>query len=48
MVVSRHQSVGQNHNLLTASMSFEKMTKLKYLGTRVKIKIVYTKELRAD
>jgi hypothetical protein len=35
MVVSRKQSGGQNHNLLTASKSPENVAKFKYLGTTV-------------
>jgi hypothetical protein len=35
MVVSRHQDVGQNHNLLIANKAFENMAKFKYLGTSV-------------
>jgi hypothetical protein len=35
MVVSYHQNVGQNHNLLIAKKSFENMVKFKYLKTKV-------------
>jgi len=35
MVVSCHQNVGQNQNLLTANKSFENMAKFIYLGMRV-------------
>jgi hypothetical protein len=35
MVVSRHQNLGQNYNLLTANKSFENVTKFKYLGKTV-------------
>jgi hypothetical protein len=35
MLVSHHQNVGQNHNLLTANRSFERVTKFWYLGTTI-------------
>jgi hypothetical protein len=35
MVMSRHQNVGKNHNLLTANKSFENVAKFKYFGITV-------------
>jgi hypothetical protein len=36
MVVSHHQNVGRNHNLLIANKFFENVAKFKYLRTAVK------------
>jgi len=33
MLVSHHQNAGQNHNLLTANISFKHVATFKYLGT---------------
>jgi hypothetical protein len=35
MVMSRHQNVGQNHNLLIAVKSYVSVAKFKYLRTTV-------------
>jgi hypothetical protein len=44
MVISRHQTAWQIHNLLIANKSFENAAKI-YLG---RIKIAFTKKLKAD
>jgi hypothetical protein len=46
-VVSRHQNVGRNHNLLTATKSFENVAKFKYLGTATINRNASTNKLRA-
>jgi hypothetical protein len=35
MLMSCHQTAGQNHDIETANRSFENVAQLKYLGTRV-------------
>jgi len=35
MVMSWHQKVGKNHNLLVVNKSFENMARFKYFGTTV-------------
>jgi hypothetical protein len=35
MLLSRHQTGGQNHNIEIANRSFENATKFEYLGTTV-------------
>jgi hypothetical protein len=48
MLISRHQSAGQNHNLNKTIRSFENVAKLRYLGTTITIGIAFVKKLRAD
>jgi hypothetical protein len=48
MVMNHHQNGGQCYYLLIANMSFESVTKFKYLGTTVTIRTAFTNKLRAD
>jgi hypothetical protein len=48
IVMSYHQNIGQNHNILTAKKSFKSVVNFKYLGTIITIKILFMKKLRAD
>jgi hypothetical protein len=35
MLLSDHQNVGENHNIMTANRSFKNVEKFKYLGTTI-------------
>jgi hypothetical protein len=49
MVMSRHQNVEQDHNLLVADKLFENVTNFRYLVTTVtNIKIAFRNKLIAD
>jgi hypothetical protein len=48
MIMFPDQNAGNNYNIDTDNKSFEKVEELKYLGTTLKIKIPFTKMLRAD
>jgi hypothetical protein len=47
MVVTRHQNVGQDYNLLIANKCFESMTKFKYLETAVKHQSCIHEEIKS-
>jgi len=46
MFVSRHQYVGQNHDLLIANKVFENVAQFKYLGTTEKNQIFVHEEIK--
>jgi len=46
MVVSHHQTVGQNHILLIANTFFENVAKFRYLGTTVTNQNCIHKEIK--
>jgi len=46
MVVSRDQNAGRNYNIKIDNRSFEMVEEFKYLGTTLKIKILFRKKLR--
>jgi hypothetical protein len=48
MVVSHHQNIGQNHNLVIANKSFKNMAKFKHLGTIITNQNSIHREIRAD
>jgi hypothetical protein len=48
MVMFSHQNTGQDHNLLIANKSSENVASFNYLGTKITIKMAFTKKLRSD
>jgi hypothetical protein len=47
MVVSNHQNIGQNHNLLISNKSLENVSNYKYLGTTVTTHNCIHKEIKS-
>jgi hypothetical protein len=47
-LVSHHQTLGQNQNLLTSNKSFENVAKFKYLETTETNKNCNHEEIRTD
>jgi len=48
MVKSGDQNARQNHNIMIDNGSFEKVEQFRYLGSTLRIKILFRKRLRAD
>jgi hypothetical protein len=46
VIMSRHQNIGQNHNLLIDNKSFETVVKLKHLGTTEVHKNCFHEEIK--
>jgi hypothetical protein len=48
IVMCRHQSTGQNHNLLIVNKSYENVVKCKYSETKVKNQNYIHEVIRSD
>jgi hypothetical protein len=48
MLISHHQNVGQNHNIMIANTSIENVDNLKNVGMTASHQISFMKKLRAD
>jgi hypothetical protein len=48
MNMSRHPNSGQNQNIRIANESFENVTKFKYLGMTLKIRMMFMMKSRAE
>jgi ribosomal protein S2 len=46
MLLSRHQNAGQNHDIKIAKRCFEKVAKLRYLGTTITNQNLIQEEIR--
>jgi len=46
-VTSQDQNAGQSHNIKNDNSSFEKVEEFKYLGTTLRIKVLFRKQVRA-
>ena len=48
MVMSRDQNAGQSQSIMVNNCSFGRVERFKYLGTTLKMKILFGKKSRAD
>ena len=48
IVKPREQNTGRSHSIKIYNRSFERVEEFKYLGTTLKIKILFSKKLMAD